>query len=51
MAYIGFANGTVMRCKVGSEENKPVLTYEENEKLQFESKISDEKEILSVEHK
>lgn len=50
IAYVGLSNGKVIKCLIQNKENIPVLTLEENEKLQFESKLSEEKEELPVVH-
>lgn len=43
-------NGTVHKCIVGSLENSAILTEDDDNRIHFDSKISDAKAVLPVAH-
>ena len=50
-AYVGLSNGSVFVCALSNYENQAIISKEELERLEFDSKISQEKELLCSAHK
>ena len=50
-AYVGFADGSVEKCQISNfDNNQTILTVEDQERLAFDTKLSEDKKELEVKH-